>query len=259
MMRDMATATGRAGDAARYADLYGKIRAAFQKTYIKENGEIGTGTQTANLLALHMHLVPDALKEKVLDNLVRDIDSHNGHLTTGFLGTPHLLFVLADNERTDVAYRLLLNDTFPSWGYMLIKGATTWWERWNCDSGDPSMNSFNHYAFGSVVSWVYRYVAGIDTAADAPGFHRIVIHPRLDPKMPHAAGEYESVYGKIATDWTASAGSFKLKIQIPANTSADVYLPSGKVTEAGKPVTGRREGDSTIVQVGSGSYAFEVR
>src|SRR5207253_2567508 len=111
------------------------------------------------------------------DRLVKHIEARNWHLSTGFLGTPFLLSTLADHGRSDVAYRLLLNETYPSWGYMLSKGATTWWERWNGDTGDPAMNSYNHYAFGSVVAWVYRYVAGIDAAPDAPGFREIVIHP----------------------------------------------------------------------------------
>jgi alpha-L-rhamnosidase len=276
-MSAMAGAIGRQDDAKRYSDVYEKIRTAFQSEFIKPDGQIGSGSQTSYVLGLQMKLVPDSLKQIAIDHLVKDIEAHSWHLTTGFLGTPHLLFVLADNGRTDVAYRLLLNETYPSWGYMLSKGATTWWERWNGDSGDPSMNSFNHYAFGSVVAWVYRDVAGIDTAADTPGFRKIVIHPRLDPrpeapvvpKMTHASGEYDSVYGKIATEWTAPTTSpegairpFTLKVRIPANTTAAVYLPflgSGKLTENGKPIESQRIGDDLYVQIGSGSYTFEVR
>jgi alpha-L-rhamnosidase len=268
MMRDMAGAIDRPDDAKRYSDIYEKIRAAFQNEFVKADGQIGSGSQTSYVLALQMNLVPESLKHAAVDNLVKDIESHGWHLTTGFLGTPHLLFVLADNGRTDVAYRLLLNETYPSWGYMLSKGATTWWERWNGDSGDPSMNSFNHYAFGSVVAWVYRYVAGIDTSVEGPGFRRIVIHPRIDARMTRASGAYNSVYGRITTQWTAPAGGpFMLKVQIPANTTADVYLPApgpdkeirGKVTQNGKTITPHREKDGYRVEIGSGSYAFEVR
>lgn len=237
MMSQMAAALDNPADAGHYKDVYAKVQAAFQKQYIKDTGEIGTGSQTSYVLALHAGLVPDSLKSIAVDNLVKDIQAHDWHLTTGFLGTPPLLFVLADNGHADVAYRLLLNQTYPSWGYMLSKGATTWWERWNGDTGDPAMNSYNHYAFGSVMAFVYRYVAGIDTAPDAPGFHHIVIHPHPDARMPHAHGEYDSVYGKIVTDWTASP--FSLNITIPANTNATVYLPTG------------------IKQVGSGTYHFE--
>jgi len=240
MMSQMAHAIGKDDDAKRYDQLYENIRSAFQKEYIADDGTVGTGTQTSYVLALQMKLVPDSLKKAATDKLVQDIEAHQWHLTTGFLGTPHLLFVLADNGHTDVAYRLLLNETYPSWGYMLSKGATTWWERWNGDTGDPAMNSFNHYAFGSVMAWVYRYVAGIDTTPDDGGFHEIVIQPRVDSHMTHARAEYDSVYGKIVSDWTAKPGEpFSLRVTIPANTSARVILP-----------------DARIVRIGSGVYSF---
>ena len=129
-----------------------------------------------------MKLAPPKLEAAMVNKLVADIESRSWHLSTGFLGTPFLLFTLADHGRADVAYRLLLNETYPSWGYMLSKGATTWWERWNGDTGDPGMNSYNHYAFGSVMAWVYRSVAGIDTNAEGAGYREIVVHPVLDPR-----------------------------------------------------------------------------
>jgi alpha-L-rhamnosidase len=174
-----------------------------------------------------------------------------------------LLFALADHGRSDVAYRLLLNDTYPSWGYMLSKGATTWWERWNGDTGDPSMNSYNHYAFGSVIAWVYRYAAGIDTTTDSPGFKDIVIHPHLDARMTSARAEYDSIYGKIISDWKGSpAGPFSLSVTIPANTSAKIFLPAiagARLTEDGNSVEARQENGSYAIQIGSGSYKFEVK
>ena len=262
MMSEMAHAAGKEADAKRYSELVGNIRAAFQKAYIKDNGEVGTGTQTSYVVPLYTKMAPKSLEPMLVDKLVKDIESRNWHLSTGFLGTPFLLFTLADHGRTDVAYRLLLNDTYPSWGYMLSKGATTWWERWNGDSGDPSMNSYNHYAFGSVIAWVYRYVAGIDTALGSPGFKKIVIRPHLDPRVTSARGEYNSMYGKIITDWRGTAeGPFRLSLAIPANTTADVFLPAatrGQVTESGRKVETRREGESLVVSVGSGSYNFEV-
>jgi alpha-L-rhamnosidase len=146
---------------------------------------------------------------------------------------------------------------------MLAKGATTWWERWNGDTGDPSMNSFNHYAFGSVMAWVYRYAAGIDTLPNAPGFREIVVHPRLDGRMTHARAEYESVYGKIVSDWTGKPeGPFSLRVTIPANTTARIVLPAiadAHITEGGKPVEARKEADGFVVRVGSGTYEFAVK
>jgi alpha-L-rhamnosidase len=263
MMSDMAHAVGKEEDAKRYAELIDNIRAAFQKAYIKENGDVGTGTQTSYVVALYTKMSPGSLEPILVDHLVKDIESRNWHLSTGFLGTPFLLFTLADHGRTDVAYRLLLNNTYPSWGYMLSKGATTWWERWNGDSGDPAMNSYNHYAFGSVIAWVYRYMAGIDTSLSSPGFKKIVIHPHLDPRVTFARGEYDSIYGKIITDWKGSAAApFTLKVTIPANTTADIFLPAAghtQVTESGRTINAQRHGDALLVSVGSGSYNFEVR
>jgi alpha-L-rhamnosidase len=263
MMEQMAHAIDKEEDVRRYVDLIGNLRTAFQKAYIKDNGEVGTGTQTSYVVALYTKMAPESLEPALVNNLVKDIESRNWHLSTGFLGTPFLLSTLADHGRTDVAYRLLLNDSYPSWGYMLSKGATTWWERWNGDTGDPAMNSYNHYAFGSVVAWVYRYVAGIDTATDSPGFHHIVIRPHLDSSMPHAAGEYDSVYGKIATDWAANPDkSFSLKVTVPPNASATIYLPAipnAQIWESGTPIHAREENGTNIVETGSGSYVFEVR
>jgi alpha-L-rhamnosidase len=261
-MSEMARAVGRTGDAQRYNSIHENIRAAFARAFVKPNGEVATGTQTSYLMTLHMRLAPEALVPALVSNLVKAIDDRNGHLSTGFLGTPILLFTLADHGRTDVAYRLLLTDTYPSWGYMLSKGATTWWERWNSDSGDPAMNSYNHYAFGSVVAWVYQHVAGIDTSSDGPGFKHIVIRPRLDPRLRHARGEYDSVYGTITTDWATSPGGFTLRATVPPNTTASVHLPrlpGATIMESGRAVTARLDGDRAVVEVGSGSYVFDVR
>jgi alpha-L-rhamnosidase len=263
MMSQMAHAVGNESDAKRYEDVVQSIRVAFQKEYIKEDGQVGTGTQTSYVVALYTKMAPASLEPLLVDRLVKDIESRNWHLSTGFLGTPFLLFTLADHGRTDVAYRLLLNETYPSWGYMLSKGATTWWERWNGDTGDPSMNSYNHYAFGSVVAWVYRYAAGIDTTPDSPGFKEIVIHPHLDPHMTSARAEYESMYGKIVSDWSGtSSGPFSLRVTIPANSSAKVYLPAisgAHLMQDGNLVEAQQQDGSYVLQVGSGSYNFQVK
>ncbi len=263
MMSQMAHAAGKEADSKRYDVIVQNIRAAFQKAYIKADGEVGPGTQTSYVVALYTKMAPEALEPRLIDRLVKDIEARNWHLSTGFLGTPFLLFTLADHGRTDVAYRLLLNETYPSWGYMLSKGATTWWERWNGDTGDPSMNSYNHYVFGSVIAWVYRYAAGIDTTFASPGFKEIVVHPRLDASMTSARAEYDSVYGKIVSDWKGTAaGPFSLRVTIPANTSAKVFLPAiagAQLTEDGNAMEAQAENGSYIVRIGAGSYSFEVK
>jgi len=263
MMGDMARATGREADARHYDEVVQSIRTAFQKEYIKDTGEVGTGTQTSYVVALYTKMAPPALEPLLVERLVKDIEGRGWHLSTGFLGTPFLLFTLSDHGRTDVAYRLLLNDTYPSWGYMLSKGATTWWERWNGDTGDPSMNSYNHYAFGSVMAWVYRYAAGIDTSLDGAGFKRIVIHPHLDARMPSVRGEYDSVYGKIVSEWKAEPGRpFHLEVTIPPNTTAKVVLPATETQTVildGKATQTHLDGGTQVVEVGSGKYTFEVK
>src|SRR5205807_1814173 len=263
MMVDMAHAVAKDEDAKRYHDVVENIRKAYQLAYIKENGEVEGGTQTAYVVTLYTGMTPPAMEETMVNKLVGDIESRNWHLSTGFLGTPFLLFTLANHGRVDVAYRLLLNETYPSWGYMLSKGATTWWERWNGDTGDPAMNSYNHYAFGSVVAWVYRSVAGIDTDIDGPGYQEIIIHPRPDSRMTHAHGEYDSVYGRIVSDWQGTpTGPFSLEVTIPANTHAKVFLPAignAHVIEDGRPIDARREAGSYVVRIGSGSYKLEVK
>ena len=263
MMSQMAHAVGKESDAKRFEDVGQSIRAAFQKAYINSDGTVGSGTQTSYAVALYTKMAPEAFEPALVDKLVQNIEARDWHLSTGFLGTPFLLFTLADHGRTDVAYRLLLNETYPSWGYMLSKGATTWWERWNGDTGDPAMNSYNHYAFGSVIAWVYRYAAGIDTSPNSPGFKEIVVHPHLDSRMTSARAEYDSIYGKIVSDWKGtSTGPFSLKVTIPANTSAKVFLPviaGAKLTEDGKAINAQQENGSNVIQVGSGSYDFELK
>ena len=263
MMSDMAHAIGHEEDAAKYAELIGNIRKTYQSAYIKENGEVLGGTQTSYVVTLYTKMAPPALEAAMVNNLVKDIEARGTHLSTGFLGTPFLLFTLANHGRSDVAYRLLLNETYPSWGYMLSKGATTWWERWNGDTGDPSMNSYNHYAFGSVLAWVYRSVAGIDTSIGGTGYREIVIHPHLDPSITHAKGEYDSAYGHIVSSWEGTpAGPFFLDVTIPANTSAQVFLPvipKAHVMLDGLPIKTQQQSDSSLVRLGSGTYKLEVK
>lgn len=260
-MQAMAQATGRTAEAKRYAALHERIRTAYQAAYVKSDGTVAGGTQTAYVLSLYAGLAKDGQKKRMTEQLVVNIEAHGNHLTTGFLGTPFLLFVLDEQGRSDVAYRLLLSDTYPSWGYMVSKGATTWWERWNGDTGDPSMNSYNHYAFGSVMAWVYRRVSGIDTDAAGVGFHHVVIRPRTDATLTHARTEYDSAYGTIVTDWTREAsGALAMAVTLPANTTATVELPKGTQGEATQD-SKRMQASGEVVraEVGSGTYRFVVR
>jgi alpha-L-rhamnosidase len=268
LMNQMAHALGKDAEAAEYQQLYSEVKAAFIQKFVRPDGTVGNGSQTCYVLALHMKLLPDNLREAAADHLVRDIQSRDWHLSTGFAGTSLLMQVLSDNGKNDVAYRLVLNTTYPSWGYMVNKDATTMWERWNGDTGDPSMNSFNHYAFGAVGAWMYQRMLGIASDPAAPGFQRIIIHPRPDNRIASVSGSYNSPYGRISTHWSTGAGKpFILSMTIPANMTALVYLPTAagsRVTENGAPLgssitqAGQERGD-LIYQVPAGRYQFEVR
>lgn len=263
MMAQMAAATGREAAAARYRELGVKLRETFQKEFIKDDGTIGNGSQASYVFAFAARMVPESLMAAAIANLVKAIEVRDWHLSTGFLASPYLLSVLVENGRTDVAYRLLLNETSPSWGYMIRQGATTWWERWNSDSSGDAMNSYNHYAFGSVVAWLYQNVAGIDVAPDGPGFRRIVIRPRPDERLTHARGEYDSVCGRIVTDWKMeSSRRFVLDVVIPANTRATVFLPdlpNSRVTQNGQDRDVQKQPGWNVLTVGAGTYHFEVQ
>ena len=230
-MVEMATSLHRTADAGKYQQQYDRIVAAYRTAFVKEDGSVAGDTQTAYLATLFTGITQPSLRANMVDRLVKNIEAHGNHLTTGFLGTPFLMFVLDENSRSDLAFKLLLSDTYPSWGYMVKMGATTWWERWNGDTGDPSMNSYNHYAFGSVMAWVYRRAAGIDTDATGPGYHRLTIHPHFDPALPQLHVEYDSAYGTIVSDWQQSEHRFT--ITIPANTTATVTLPTNKTETIG--------------------------
>ncbi len=230
-MAEMAEATHRSEDARRYRNVYEHIATSYRAAYISPDGSVTGNTQTAYLATLFTGLAPKDLQVQMVDRIVKDVEMHGYHLTTGFLGTPFLLSVLDEYNRSDVAFKLLLSDTYPSWGYMIKNGATTWWERWNGDTGDPSMNSYNHYAFGSVMAWVYRRAAGIDTDGSGPGYKHLTVQPHFDPALPELHVEYDSVYGTVISDWRQSTHTFT--IAIPPNTTASVVLPGREPLEVG--------------------------
>jgi alpha-L-rhamnosidase len=225
-MAEMAKALHRPADAEKYQSQYDHIASAYRSAFVQKDGSVAGGTQTAYLATIATGIALDSQRAAMVDKAVKDIEAHGNHLTTGFLGTPFLMFVLDENDRSDVAFKLLLSDTYPSWGYMVKKGATTWWERWNGDTGNPGMNSYNHYAFGSVMAWVYRRAAGIDTDSTGAGFHHMIIHPHFNAALPQLHVEYDSAYGTVISDWNQVEKKFT--IVIPANTTATVLLPEGK-------------------------------
>jgi alpha-L-rhamnosidase len=267
--------------------LFEKIRAVFEKRFVHDDGfvagadqgpspfgertktaEKGPGdTQTGYVLALHMNLVPEKLRAAAAQKLADKIEANHGLLSTGFLGTPYLLEELTKSGHAKLAYSVLLNTAYPSWGYLVEHGATTMWERWNGDQmkDDPSMNSYNHYAYGAVADWIYRYAAGVDATPLDAGFHTVVLHPVFDARLGRVAFDYESAYGVIHSDWKVERTTATWHVTIPANTTgwlelnpseAGKYKVEGtELSASGQVKAATREGQSGF-ELPAGSYSF---
>jgi alpha-L-rhamnosidase len=291
LMQQMAHALGKAEDEAKYAGLFTRIKTAFAAEFIHPDGLIagadngpspfgqinnpearaaGGDTQTSYVLALNMKLVPDALRAAAASRLIAKIEANHGRLATGFLGTPYLLAVLVDTGHSDIAYRLLLNIEYPSWGYLVDHGATTMWERWNGDQmrGDPSMNSYNHYAYGAVADWIYRYAAGIDALPSDAGFHTIYLHPTFDARLGTLDVRYQSSYGEIRSSWSMNGTTATWLVTVPPNATAHLPLSTSqqdKFTLEGKPLSSNKKlrlistADGTgTYELPAGTYSFRV-
>jgi alpha-L-rhamnosidase len=262
LMADMAVATGRDSDTARYRDLRNRIGKAFATEFVAADGTAGNGSQASQILALYMGLVPAERRAAAAQLLADDIRQRGMKLSTGFLGTPYILDVLADAGKFEEVSALLLQTGYPSWGYMPSKGATTMWERWNGDTGDLSMNSYNHYAFGAIVGFFYRRLAGIAPAT--PGFRRIAARPLWFPDIGRVSASYDSVVGLIAAETDGdAAGLTRFALAIPPNTVADIELPAGDWRAGETSLTAHpavrnltHHGDLIRFEVGAGAYDF---
>lgn len=279
IMAEMAQAIGRKTEANDYIQIHDRCKEAFQAAYLQPDGTLKGCSQTGYALAFTMDLLPEdtEVRKAVANKYVEEIHRFNDHLATGFIGTPRLLPGLDLAGRNDIAYKLLLTKTYPSWLYQVTLGATTMWERWNAWTpeggfGDVSMNSFNHYAFGSVGEYLYSTVGGIRPGS--PGYKTIIIRPAIEPGLTWAKSSFLSPHGPIATSWRRQGHRLSLEVTIPANTTARIYVPSSAtepITESGKPLrsgggtfglrTGeahivRREEGHAVVTVGSGTYIF---
>jgi alpha-L-rhamnosidase len=257
-------------DAAQYESLLDKIKAAFQKEFVTAEGRVGENTQTAYVLALQFELLPERLRPRAAERLAADVRQRK-HLTTGFLGTPHLLHVLTSYGYVDEAYMLLEREDYPSWLYPVVYGATTIWERWDGikpdgSFQDPGMNSFNHYAYGAVGDWMYEVLAGIEIDPAAPGYKHTIFEPRPGGSFTEVRVRHESVYGPIASHWSRTGDAFTLEVEVPPNTSATVRLPGARVEqvrESSQPAAAapgiagvRQDGETATFELGSGHYSF---
>jgi alpha-L-rhamnosidase len=265
LMAEMARALRLDMRAAHYDRLRDGIRAAWNRAYVDADGRIEGDTQTVYLLALHMDLLPAARRADAARRLVEKIEANGDHLDTGFIGVGLLCPVLTEAGYGDVAHRLLVQDSYPSWLYSIRHGATTIWERWDGWTEQrgfqtANMNSFNHYALGSVGEWLYEYVAGIRPAK--PGYEEVLVAP-VPGSLEHARATYRSVRGEIASAWRRDGVAFELEVTIPPNVSATVIVPGGgELSGDGEGAPGvravTRAADAWRVRVGSGRYRFRT-
>ena len=267
LMAEMARVSGRDEEAASYGELAEHIRQAFIENFIGDDGSIADSSQTGYALAFTMGLIPEDKQAAAAERFMDEMRAFDMHLATGFIGTPRLLPALTNSGQTDAAYKVFLNDDYPSWLYQVRLGATTMWERWDGYTPElgfqtPTMNSLNHYAFGSVGEWMYGTVAGIET--DGPGFRRVTIRPQPGPGLTSAEMTYKSINGTIASAWAIDGDRLTLEVTIPPNVTATVHVPTpdaASITESGDAIDGAVGVESIgdgVFRVGSGTYRFEA-
>ncbi len=260
----------RGEDARHFNELAGHLKTAFnQKFFNAAKGQYDNGSQTSCVLPLSFGLVSEGERQRVFDHLVQKIsvETHN-HIGTGLIGGQWLMRVLTDNGRPDLAYAIATQKTYPSWGYMIEKGATTIWELWNGDTADPAMNSGNHVMLvGDLNIWLHENLAGIKSDPERPGFKHIIMRPEPITGLAFAKATHESPYGLISSEWKREGEVFRWNITIPANTTATIYIPAkdaGRVLESGAPASSARgvlfirmENGRAVFRLESGSYKFE--
>ncbi len=246
-------------EAAEYEDLYQHIVKKFQDTFFDGEGGMTAQTQTAHIVALYFKLTPENYIEKTVNRLKELLVKENGHLVTGFVGTPYFCHALSQNGCVKEAYDLLLKEDFPSWLYQVKMGATTIWEHWDGLKPDGSMwsadmNSFNHYAYGAIGEWMYRVMAGVEADESAPGFRHSIYYPRIGGGLDYVNTTYRSIYGENKVQWSVTGECVELKVQIPANTTASIRLDEAKEVFQADGLDFTEKGDYMEAEAGSGSY-----
>ena len=225
VVAECAKILGKKEDAVSYAKLSEDVKKAFNARFVKPDGSVESGAQTAYALPLNLGVILPEMREKVFAKFVEKLERDNFTLSTGFVGTPHLNPALSAGGRSDIAYKLLLNKNYPSWLYPITQGATTMWERWNSYTresgfGDANMNSFNHYAYGAVGQWLYKDVGGLWHAA--PGYSKILFAPSPTESLSSVSVWHETPYGRASSSWTLAGGVFDWAIEIPPNSEGVV-------------------------------------
>jgi alpha-L-rhamnosidase len=267
LLSEIARALGKNRDADDALALAETIKTAFNRRFLQPGtGRYDTATQACQAFALYLDLVPGEEKQRALEVLVKDIvETNHGHLSTGIFGTKFMLESLADGGRYDVAYGIVNQRTFPGWGFMLENGATTLWEHWEFSD---NTYSHNHPMFGSVSEWFYKVPAGINPAPDAAGFDKIILRPRPVADLAWVKASYNSVRGRIVSDWRRDSGGLRFHVGIPVGATATLFLPAAsrdQITEHDRPLDRARgvtflkmEDRNAVLALGSGDYDFAV-
>ncbi len=254
---------GQTEDAKNYERRAEEIRAAFNQAFFNAaTGQYATGSQCANSIALVMNLADPATRPSTLDAVVKDVQRRGNALTAGDVGYRYLLRALADGGRSDVIFAMNNQSDKPGYGYQLRQGATSLTEAW--DAGRAS--SQNHFMLGHIVEWFYHDLAGIGGDPAGPGFQRIIIKPQPVGDLTWTRAGYDSIRGRIVSEWKKEGGRFTLRVVIPPNTTAPVFVPatsaaavreSGRNLEKAKGVSFlRMDGDCAVLAVESGEYRF---
>lgn len=260
LMSEFALLTGNTKDIAGYQELASKIKEAYNARFFNTDSALyDNNTVTANILSLRLGLVPEGYEQKVFDNIVRKTEvDFNGHVSTGVLGIQHLMRGLTEHGNVNLAYSIATNRTYPSWGYMIEKGATTIWELWNGDTADPAMNSANHVMLlGDLLIWFYEDLAGIKNHPESTAYKKLLMEPKFPEGLSHVKASYKSVYGEIKSEWKKENGTFHWDITIPGNSSAIIRLPKelNVSTPTGKGIRSVTETKNSIeIELGSGNY-----
>ena len=270
LLSKMAEITGRKSDAEKYYIHAEKQRKAFNRKHLIQDNSYFAGTQAANILPLAFDMADPGSQRAVAGHIAADVQKRGGHHSTGFLATPYILPVLADNGYPDLAYGILNTTEYPSLGYMLANGATTCWERWNSDKEPPAgMNSRNHFAFGSQCQWLFEGLAGLNPDPECPGFKHVIVKPYFVDGMDYVRVSYPSMYGSLKTAWQRNGDTIEMELNLPPNTTATVMLPAvdiDDVRESGIPIAGAKgveyictEDGRVVLEVVAGNYKFTVK
>lgn len=248
------------GDYKKYAELAQTIKTAINEKYLdRETGLYGKGLQTELAMPLYWGIVPDELRDKLAENLASQVIADNMHIRTGIMGAKAILGGLSENGYADLAYTLATNKTYPSWGYLIENGATTFYESWKLDG-----SSLNHIMFGEVSAWFYKGLGGIYPNESNPGFKNIILKPNFAKGLDHFEARHESPYGEIVSSWKRGNDAVNYSIRIPPNSSADLHFKTGNIEVFNKDQFNKMDyqkqvvGGQTIYTLGSGTYSFRI-